>query len=246
MTRLLSFDVGVTNLAFCLVEFTENEHKIIDWGVIDVMESFEDRKIKCSVVKNGVICNSDAVTYVEVDDKQLGFCNKKNCQSIVNSVYSKKQIKKTKKVNTKTVSLFDIAKSMMKKLYEKPNLIDVNKVVIENQPVLKNPTMKSIQMILYSFFIMNGALKDNILKEIVMFNARGKLDIYDGPKIEMPINIKKDSYKDRKYRSIEYTKYFLRDENTWLDFFNKHKKKDDLADAYLQCLTYYKKNYKNA
>lgn len=246
MTRLLSFDVGVTNLAFCLVEFADNKHKIIDWGIIDVMESFEDRKIKCSVVKNGVICNSDAVTYVEVDDKQLGFCNKKNCQSIVNSVYSKKQIKKTKKVNTKTVSLFDIAKSMMKKLNEKPNLIDVNKVVIENQPVLKNPTMKSIQMILYSFFIMNGALKDNILKDIVMFNARGKLDIYDGPKIEMPSNIKKDSYKDRKYRSIEYTKHFLRDENTWLEFFNKHKKKDDLADAYLQCLTYYKKNYKNA
>ena len=104
MTRLLSFDVGVTNLAFCLVEFTENEHKIIDWGVIDVMESFEDRKIKCSVVKNGVICNSDAVTYVEVDDKQLGFCNKKNCQSIVNSVYSKKQIKKTKKVNERIIT----------------------------------------------------------------------------------------------------------------------------------------------
>ena len=30
------------------------------------------------------------------------------------------------------------------------------------------------------------------------------------------------------------------------EFFTKHKKKDDLADSYLQCLTYYKKNKPNA
>ena len=209
------------------------------------MENFNDRITKCSVSRNGKICDATAVSYVDVDDKIIGFCNKKNCQSILTSVYSKKQIKKTKKVNTKTVSLFDISKSMMSKLLEKPSLLSVDKVIIENQPVLKNPTMKSIQMVLYSFFVLEGALKDNKLNDIVMFNAGGKLDIYQGP-IELPDNIKKGTYKDRKYRSIEYTKYFLRNDKDNLDFFNKHKKKDDLADSYLQCLTYYKKNYKNA
>ena len=41
--------------------------------------------------------------------------------------------------------------------------------------------------------------------------------------------------------SIIYTQYFLRNNNEKLDFLIKHKKKDDLADSYLQCLTYYKK-----
>ena len=31
-------------------------------------------------------------------------------------------------------------------------LLDVDGVVIENQPSLKNPKMKSIQMIVYSYF----------------------------------------------------------------------------------------------
>ena len=40
---------------------------------------------------------------------------------------------------------------MMSKLLEKPSLLSVDKVIIENQPVLKNPTMKSIQMVLIVF-----------------------------------------------------------------------------------------------
>jgi hypothetical protein len=36
----------------------------------------------------------------------------------------------------------------------KRHFLDVNEVLIENQPSLKNPTMKSVQMVLYTFFIM--------------------------------------------------------------------------------------------
>ena len=36
---------------------------------------------------------------------------------------------------------------------EYPLFLEATDIIIENQPVLKNPTMKSIQMILYSFFI---------------------------------------------------------------------------------------------
>ena len=69
--------------------------------------------------------------------------------------------------------------------------------------------------------------------------------IYTKVLLELPDNIKKGTYKDRKYRSIEYTKYFLRNDKDNRDFLI-NTKKDDLADSYLQCLTYYKKNYKNA
>ena len=47
----------------------------------------------------------------------------------------------------------------------------------------------------------------------------------------------------RKKVSIEVTKYLLNDKDK-LEFFNTHRKKDDLADCYLQCLTYYDKKIK--
>uniref|UniRef100_A0A6C0JI97 Mitochondrial resolvase Ydc2 catalytic domain-containing protein n=1 Tax=viral metagenome TaxID=1070528 RepID=A0A6C0JI97_9ZZZZ len=247
MTKLLSFDVGIKNLAYCLVEFNNiNDHKIVNWGIIDIMKDFTDNALNCSVSKNGKGCSSKAINYIKGDEKDIGFCNKKYCQSILNSVYNKKNIKKCKKVNTKTVSLLEISKSMIKNLNEIPELLNVDRVIIENQPVLKNPTMKSIQMILYSFFVMKGMVEKEKINDILMFNAGRKLEIYNGPEINYPENIKKDTYKCRKYESIEFTKYFLREDKNKLDFFNKHKKKDDLADSYLQCLTYYKKNYKNA
>ena len=102
--------------------------------------------------------------------------------------------------------------------------------------------MKSIQMVLYSYFLIYGHTDNSSpIQNIALFNAGRKLDIYDGPKIE---NVKDAStYAGRKKLSILYTQYFLRDNKSNLDFFNKHKKKDDLADSYLQCLTYYKKKY---
>ena len=36
----------------------------------------------------------------------------------------------------------------------KKNFLNVNTVCIENQPALKNPIMKSVQMIIYSYFLI--------------------------------------------------------------------------------------------
>ena len=51
MVRILSFDVGIKNLAYCLVSLENKEnmydHKIEEWGVIDVMEKFMEKSIKC-------------------------------------------------------------------------------------------------------------------------------------------------------------------------------------------------------
>ena len=43
---------------------------------------------------------------------------------------------------------------LIKKLDENKRLIDVENIFIENQPVLKNPTMKTIQIILYSYYLI--------------------------------------------------------------------------------------------
>ena len=73
---------------------------------------------------------------------------------------------------------------------------------------------------------------------INLFNARKKLAIYDGPKVDLS-NIK-NAYNRRKKQSVIYTKYFIEKYNpNWDELFNENSKKDDLADCYLQGLTFY-------
>ena len=83
---------------------------------INMMDKFTSASFKCSVSKKGSLCGSEAVNYVNIDDKQLGFCNKKTCQSVIITNYGKKEIKKIKKINTKSVSLFDVSKEIVIKL----------------------------------------------------------------------------------------------------------------------------------
>ena len=113
------------------------------------------------------------------------------------------------------------------------DLSNIKYVLIENQPALKNPVMKSIQMIIYTFFVIEGVMNNKSPIELIhMVNARNKLKVYKGPKIECN---KKNKYAQNKYLSIEYTKCMVNNEiDKFKTLFNESKKKDDLADAYLQ------------
>ena len=66
-------------------------------------------------------------------------------------------------------------------LDEKSNFLDVDIICIENQPALKNPTMKTIQMIIYTYFLIKGITSDKLISDIQMINARNKLKAYQGP-----------------------------------------------------------------
>jgi hypothetical protein len=148
-------------------------------------------------------------------------------------------------------------------LYDGLNAIkieDVNEVVIENQPALKNPRMKSIQMFIYSFFFIggkNGLLSD--LNQVAFFSATKKLN----PTIIVEDILKKSkkivneepasatapeeplseyrAYKKRKNDSIFIVSCVLDEMDEWKRFFLSHPKKDDLADSLLQGIAQYSK-----
>jgi hypothetical protein len=227
--RILSWDVGIYNLSYCIIEKIENETpKIIGWDIVNL-----------------------------VDNEQM----KKNRNLLFENI--------------------------PRKLHELPQLLDVDYVVIENQPSLKNPQMKSIQMILYSYFLILGKVIGNettksYIDKIDFCSASNKLKIYDGPviileekksrkknvkdveplieetispdenNIELVLDEKKPTkkkassvkYADKKRLAIEHAKYFVEKYSPqYIDFFNSHKKKDDLSDSFLQGL-YYIKNLK--
>jgi hypothetical protein len=207
----LSFDVGIKNLAYC--ELTP-EKKIIQWGIINLNED-----PICDVHLNKK-CEKQS-TYLIKDDCPENYC----C-----SAHSKK-FKKLKKLNT-NYDILKISQLCIQKLRDL-NLTEIKHVLIENQPALKNPTMKSIQMIIYTFFVVEGVMNENsLIENIHMVNARNKLKVYTGPPIECN---KKGKYAQNKFLSVEYTNYMIKGEvEEFKTLFTNSKKKDDLADAYLQ------------
>ena len=211
MKRYLSFDVGIKNLAYC--KLTEN--KVIEsWGIINLNENPQcDVHLKKRCEKQ--------CTYEIKGDEKVKYC----CTA------HSKRFPKKKKLNVNH-DLMKISQLCVDKLRE-IDISDVNHVLIENQPALKNPVMKSIQMIIYTFFIMDGLMKEeSLIESIHMVNARNKLKVYKGPPIECN---KKDKYAQNKFLSVEYTKEMIKgEEDKFIKLFDESKKKDDLADAYLQ------------
>ena len=80
-------------------------------------------------------------------------------------------------------------------------------------------------------------------------NASNKLKVYKGDvdsEDMKKINKLKSKYSRNKKLSILHTNLLLKEHEynskNWCEFFNKNKKKDDLADSFLMILYYLKKN----
>lgn len=212
--KLLSFDVGIKNLAFCQLD-TSNK-SILDWGIINI--SIDPT---CDHIHKGKCCDKTATKFIKSTGKKL-------CTSHIKlKSYKDLKMNNIKKIDN---SMFHLGKNIIRLLDEKKHFLESEIVIIENQPALKNPTMKSIQMILYSYFLMKDSIKD-----IQMINARNKLKAYKGPKIECDI---KETYKKNKYLAIKYTNIMIRENDKINEkyhvLYDTSKKKDDLSDAYLQ------------
>ena len=195
---ILSFDIGIKNLAYCILykDLTINNEKnliIHKWGIINILEDNE----KC-----------------------------------------------------KDISLDEIGTRMYKRLQDEFLEENITEVLLENQPVLKNPIMKSIQILIMGFFKYESVILGREIKLIKLINASNKLKL--GKKLiqfnesEDILKIK-SKYNRNKKLAILYTNYFLEKElysdyNKYNTLFNEHKKKDDLSDAFLQGLYYIKNN----
>jgi len=192
----ISFDIGVKNLALCILKQTDSLIKVIDWRVITLAEKKKDI--------NGLNTISENLFY-ELDN-------------IVGSIEELK--------------------------YEK-----IDYVLIENQPSNLNGIMKSIQLLIFSYFML---LKhwDKVNMNVLLINASLKLQYHTfkpEPLIKFDSQrtkkeLKRDKYRNNKNDGIEITKYYIKDNKILYDYFTKHKKKDDLADTLLQTVSYIKKN----
>ena len=220
--KLISFDVGIKNLSFCCLEYIDDKYSIYDWGIINISCD------ECCdhIIKGGRKCDNSASVTTN-SGKKLCNAHKKNKE------YKDLNFKRVPKIKNPTLHIGD---NIVKRLNEH-NFLDVHDVIIENQPALKNPTMKTVQMLLYSYFLINGYCQDSSnIGNIEMINARNKLKAYSGPEIQSPFSKdKKNIYKTNKYLAIEYCKHMITcEDESFQELFNTSRKKDDLSDSFLQ------------
>ena len=64
MTRLLSFDVGIKNLAYCILDLSQNDLNVVEWNVLNLCDSQNNTTIQqhtCTEIqKNGKCCGKAA------------------------------------------------------------------------------------------------------------------------------------------------------------------------------------------
>jgi hypothetical protein len=242
----IGWDIGIKNMAYCIIDHNhiENQSKILELDIINLIETEPEEK--CSQKnKNGKDCRSIA-EYVSKKDDKIYYCNK-HYKQYINEGNPKTQLKKVKKKKIKAnlVPLETLGKKLFLKLDENKIFMECDNIIIENQPVLKNPKMKSLQIMLYSYFL----IKNKKINDIQLINASNKLKVYKGKldtEIETHLKGIKDKYKKNKETAVEHSRKMIRDagEKVFLEKFNSHKKNDDLADAYLMCHYFINKHNK--
>jgi hypothetical protein len=248
MSKIItSFDIGIRNLAYCILEYlphnlSGNQFKIHDWNVIDLLETVEHPKDpKCqtkyrSGPKTGQICGQLA-HYYYLDDcgQKISVCR----------VHSKSESMTDLKRNytVANTSLYELARLAIN-ILDKIDFNQSQEIVIESQPS-KNPKMKNFSMILLNYFIIRYIVEKpehaQTLQEVKFINSRNKLTVYDGEYVECKL---KGQYARNKFYGKVYCKHLIRHNPERLNFLESFKKKDDLCDSFLQGAWYLLNSYK--
>ena len=141
------------------------------------------------------------------------------------------------KINVKDFNM--VSKSLFEHMSERfPVLEDNTIVLIENQPSMRNPIMKTIQIMIYSWFAIRS--KDmNVNTVIKLFSASNKLKVKRKNMISDITKQENNKYKRNKKSAVEIAHYYLQNvikDDEYIRIFEKHKKRDDLADCFLQAI----------
>jgi hypothetical protein len=263
--KLISFDVGIRNLAYCVISYTRKndpQPKIIDWGVIDCIESLND-VCRCEYIlksKKQCVQNSKYTLYNKQNDGSYNYlCNKHYKELLIDKKLTGKY--KDSLINVAKCNQFDIYSNIILSLEANKDKIlpnDLTDVLIENQPRF-NPKMKNISGLIYSFYMLRGIIDHQCenLTKILYVSPRRKGRSFEPMKkdllttIDLNKNTRKvidknvstststarnEKYKQTKNLGIEYCRHLLINFNYQdkLEMFNNHPKKDDLADSFIQ------------
>lgn len=248
--KLISFDVGLRNLSVCVLEGTSRKDvKILHWEVIDVLGEKAGvgaaRCFKCSaaaryehasegifacskhtpkqkknITKTGI--GKKSVHEIQSELETCGIRTDKTKKAdLVSLLYNHYRQNTWKKCVQSSLSgsVLDLAPSIITSLDSRGNVWKgADLVVIENQP---DRRMYAVQAMLQMYFCTKNLKCSGISAAHKLSNIVTIDDVVH-------------TYKGRKKTGIVHAYALIPKENQ--EHFEKHKKKDDLADSYLQGL----------
>ena len=252
---VLSFDVGIKHLAYILIKVEENSdnYTIEKWDILDLCKTVVQKCFSCSknasfVKENRYYCRIHAkkhptfvlpchvikanklqkrnIQELKQLAKEFHISPKKETKSQliknIKDYYKSNTFETIEKPNANEFDLVSLGIAMKEIFHTTFSNYEISKVYIENQISPIANRMKSVQAMMTQYFIMTNC------NDIHYISSINKLKIFKETT---------NNYKERKKLSIEKTIELLKDDplnHIWIDFFQTHKKKDDLADAFLQ------------
>lgn len=284
--RLLSFDVGIKNLAYCLFDLTTGTPTIASWTVANLLEPetpveihpccYElTKKRKSDLPKlcgkvakfqtpgSSYFCETHAKKSAEyllpkkeytlsklktkrVDVLQTACrengvdfagLKKQEIAEKLASWYEGKMFRQIGQIApTKTAGetdLISIGRAIKRVLDADPEVRGATHVIIENQISTIASRMKTIQGMIAQYFIM-----EDPQIEIEFVSSHNKLK---GQNRENPDSNSPSKYKKNKSDGVAICRQSLNETphfEPWKTMFESSKKKDDLADCFLQGMWY--------
>lgn len=265
MPRILAFDIGIKNLAWCCLEKEGDNLRILGWDNYNLLsdESNISNSTSKQVCSNCSAkakysygsslrcarhctfapplrdCSGNLLKKIPVMSEIKAILEAKGINSLPNKKAALEeelskhfslpiQVKKVSKAPD--VGLSEIHDGIRKLVSQQKDLWNTSSLILlENQPVLKNPTMKSVQMMLFA------TLRCELKQPPILIKL-----VHAGKKVK---GAKKgdEGYKDRKSASEARVEEFFKNPNAketqkWQNLWSKAGKKSDLADALSMCI----------
>lgn len=253
---ICAFDIGIKNLAFCV--FNTVTKTPIAWSNVNILPDATETKQTCSKCKskpkyqtpNGsLICKKHLGSNVilpgadtkipviaslkaTVKEHNLETASQKK-EDLLEALKKKFAVPliAPKKVTATHQPMAILHDGIMKMINDNWTFFQqVNRFALENQPVLKNPTMKTVQILLYA------SLRSAFISRGLPVPA---VDLVHASKKVQGATVGDEGYSERKAGSEARAEAWLRQANhisTWLPVLTGAKKKSDLADALCMCL----------
>lgn len=263
--KILSIDVGIKNLALCLLEVNNKSYNILKWDVINLCGAIP----LCKEVVKGKICNKQS-KFSRNNKYYCKTCAKKTQYIIPNSKLNTIENKRIKISELKTIA--NDYEVVIGEKMKKQDIIDVlidfkQQKCLENLQQISASTMPLVDIgvaIRENLGTSDYNNADKILIENQISPIANRMKTVQGMlaqffimkgvediefvsaanKLKLFMGKEKTSYNERKKIGIEITKNILNaDKNiSHIEQITNSNKKDDLADCFLQGLWYILEN----
>ena len=255
MSRILAFDIGIKNLAFCILENAQNVIALENCNILEPVTQVPCFmcKVKASYkagdsffCKRHIPGTHELIPELEKTIPPVATLKElvkthicedlgKTKEKLLESLRKKFAIpyKQEKQQNASKISLEEIHDALRKFVREKWNLFsECTHILLENQPAFKNPHMKSVQVLLFAT-LREQFLQHNKFPSYHLVHAKKKVG--DAKKGD-------EGYKERKQKSEDRVKELFESrqiQNGELyEFWKNSKKKSDMADAICMCIDF--------